>query len=90
MIVVGFNWPVYHDSYYLEDCMIPTEFKWNCYFDCKIDARKYVSIIEHYLENYDYYIKKFQDFKQYILEEPGIFLSDMEYLARTLVRWGVG
>jgi hypothetical protein len=92
MIVVGFNWPVEHDhdGYYFEDCMILTEFKWHCYFDCKIDTRRYVSIIEHYLENYDYYIKKFQDFKQYILEEPSIFMSDMEYLARTLIRWGVG
>ena len=59
MIVVGFNWPVEHDhdGYYFEDCMILTEFKWHCYFDCKIDTRRYVSIIEHYLENYDYRIQ---------------------------------
>jgi len=75
--------------YYFEDCMIPSEFKWDCYFDCKTDIKGYASIIDNYLENYDYYIKKFQNFKQYILEEPSIFLGDMEYLARTLIRWGV-
>jgi len=75
--------------YYFDDCMVPEEFVWNCYFDCRINYRKCIEKIEHYLENFDYYIKKFYNFKQYILQEPHIFLNDVCHLAEILVEWGV-
>jgi len=75
--------------YYFDDCMVPDEFKWDCQFDCKIDYRKCVEKIEYYLENFEYYIKKFYHFKQYILQEPYIFLNDVRHLAEVLEEWGV-
>jgi hypothetical protein len=48
-----------HGGYhYFDDCMVPDEFKWYCYFDCRINYRKCVEKIENYLENFEYYIKK--------------------------------
>jgi len=70
--------------YYYEDCMIPTDFKLNCCFDCEINYNEYVESIENYLENYEYYIKKFQEFKQYVLQEPRIYRNDIKYLVKHL------
>ena len=75
--------------YYFDDCMIPADFKWNCYMDHKIEYQKYVRSIEHYLENFEYYIEKFCDFKQYILQEPDLFLNDIDHLSSILRSWGV-
>jgi len=77
-----------HGGYYhYDDCMIPTEFKLNCYldFDRKINYHKLCTNIEHYLENFEYYIKKFHHFKQYIMQEPYIFLSDVKHLSKILM-----
>jgi hypothetical protein len=75
--------------YHFADCMIPVEFKWNCYLDQDINYHKSIYDIEHYLENYEYYIKKFYSFKQYILQEPSLFINDTRYLTQILMKWGV-
>jgi hypothetical protein len=79
-----------HGGYYhFTDCMIPAEFKWDCYFDRDIDYRKSVDDIEHYIENFEYYVKKFHGFKQYIMQEPCLFLDDVRHLSNILMEWGV-
>jgi hypothetical protein len=75
--------------YNFDDCMIPAEFKWNCYLDHEINYQMCVKYIEHYLENFEYYIKKFYKFKQYIMQEPSLFLNDVHYLSSILIKWGV-
>jgi hypothetical protein len=75
--------------YHFADCMIPAEFKWDCYLDHDIDYHKSIDNIEHYLENFEYYIKKFHGFKQYIMQEPCLFLNDVHHLSKILIEWGV-
>jgi hypothetical protein len=70
--------------YRYEDCMVPTEFKWNCYFDCNTNYNKHAEDIEHYLENYEYYIKQFQIAKQFVLSEPYVYQNDVKYIIKRL------
>jgi hypothetical protein len=70
--------------YHYEDCAVPEKFKWNCYFDCKLDYNKHVEDIEHYLENYEYYIKQFQVSKQLVLSEPYVYQSDVKHIIKRL------
>jgi len=70
--------------YHYMDYMVPTEFKWNCYFDCDINYNKHVEDIEHYLENYEYYIKRFQNAKQSVLSEPQVYKDDLKHLIKRL------
>jgi len=71
--------------YHFDDCMIPAEFKWNYYLDYNVGYHKYINNVEHYLENFEYYIKKFHVFKQYIMQEPYLFLNDVRYLSDILM-----
>jgi len=73
--------------YYQDDCMIPEEFKLNCYLDCMFNYNQYLRNIEYYIENYKYYIKKFYSFKNHILHEPYIFQNDVKELAKILNEW---
>jgi hypothetical protein len=75
--------------YYFDDCMVPKEFKLDCYLDCEIEYDKYAKRIEEYLNNFDFYIKKFHRFKRYILQEPHIFLNEVHKLSKILIKWGV-
>jgi hypothetical protein len=73
--------------FYYDDCMIEPPFKVDCYTEsrCNIDPKKVAEDILHYMENYEYYYKKFfAKFREYILEEPKLYQKEIEQLARIL------
>jgi hypothetical protein len=70
--------------YHHEDCPVPEEFKWNCYFDCKMDINRLVEDLKDYLENYEYYIKQFQTAKHLVLSEPHVYKDDLKHLIKRL------
>jgi hypothetical protein len=73
--------------FYYDDCMIEQPFKVDCYTEsrCNIDPKKVAEDILHYMENYEYYYKKyFTKFRDYILEEPKLYQKEIEQLAKIL------
>jgi hypothetical protein len=73
--------------FYYDDCMIEPPFKVDCYTEsrCNIDPKKVAKDILHYMENYEYYYKKyFAKFREYILEEPKLYQKEIEQLAKIL------
>ena len=73
--------------FYYDDCMIEPPFKVDCYTEsrCNIDPKKVAEDILHYMENYEYYYKKyFAKFREYILEEPKLYQKEIEQLAKIL------
>jgi len=73
--------------FYYDDCMIEPPFKVDCYTEtkCNIDPKKVAEDILHYMENYEYYYKKyFTKFRDYILEEPKLYQKEIEQLAKVL------
>jgi len=73
--------------FYYDDCMIEPPFKVDCYTEtkCNIDPKKVAEDILHYMENYEYYYKKyFAKFREYILEEPKLYQKEIEQLTKIL------
>jgi len=73
--------------FYYDDCMIEKPFKVDCYTEsrCNIDPKKVAEDIQHYMENYEYYYKKyFTKFRDYIFEEPKRYQKEIEQLAKKL------
>jgi hypothetical protein len=73
--------------FYYDDCMIEPPFKVDCYTEsrCNIDPKKVAEDILHYMENYEYYYKKyFAKFREYTLEEPKLYQKEIEKLAKIL------
>jgi hypothetical protein len=73
--------------FYYDDCMIELPFKVDCYTEsrCNIDPKKVAEDILHYMENYEYYYKKyFTKFRDHILEEPKLYQKEIEQLAKIL------
>ena len=73
--------------FYYDDCMIEQPFKVDCYTEgrCNIDPKKVAEDILYYMENYEYYYKKyFTKFRDYILEEPKLYQKEIEQLAKIL------
>jgi len=73
--------------FYYDDCMIEPPFKVDCYTEsrCNINPKKVAEDILHYMENYEYYYKKyFSKFREYILEEPKLYQKEIEQLTKIL------
>jgi hypothetical protein len=73
--------------FYYDDCMIEPPFKVDCYTEtkCNINPKKVAEDILHYMENYEYYYKKyFAKFREYILEEPKLYQKEIEQLSKVL------
>ena len=73
--------------FYYDDCMIEQPFKVDCYTEsrCNIDPKKVAEDILYYMENYEYYYKKyFAKFREYILEEPKLYQKEIEQLTKIL------
>jgi hypothetical protein len=73
--------------FYYDDCMIEPPFKVDCYTEsrCNINPKKVAEDILHYIENYEYYYKKyFAKFREYILEEPKLYQKEIEQLTKIL------
>ena len=73
--------------FYYDDCMIEPPFKVDCYTEtkCNINPEKVAEDILHYMENYEYYYKKyFAKFREYILEEPKLYQKEIEQLTKIL------
>jgi len=76
-----------HGGYYLrEDCPVPAGFKIKCYLDYLFEA-DYEDIYKNivlWINNYEEYLKEFNEMRKFVLSEPQLFMKHVKTLVSKL------
>jgi hypothetical protein len=76
-----------HGGYYLrEDCPVPARFKINCYLDYLFEE-DYEDIYKNivlWINNYEEYLKEFDEMRKFVLLEPQLFIKNVKMLVSKL------
>jgi hypothetical protein len=76
-----------HGGYYLrEDCPVPAEFKIKCYSDYlfETDYEDIYKNIVLWINNYERYLKEFDEMRKIVLSEPQLFIKHVKTLVSRL------
>ena len=71
-----------------EDCPVPNKFKIRCSLDylCEIDLKEIYENVNLWINNFDEYLKEFEEMRRYVFLEPQLFIKDVKTLVSMLER----
>jgi hypothetical protein len=68
-----------------EDCPVPARFKIRCSgYLRKVDLKEICENVVLYINNFDVYIKEFEEMRKYVLSEPQLYIKQVENLVSKL------